>query len=539
MMESGRSVRGGWAVGIGLWLAFGNMATAADWPQWRGPDRNGIAPESPALSETWPPEGPPKVWQSEAIPSAEQGNLSSPVVAGGKVYLHVNWRYKDPIATRTLPDGGLRNLGWRPEKMPEELLKQVEEARASEERAKLPGNEVGKWVEAWAAAHLLTDEQKKLADVVKNRLNRGKDALGLGILDKLATIKDKPFATQEDLDKWLAENGIEEELKKKVVGQIPTTRDLADDTLVCLDAADGKTLWKVKFPSAATGWDASSTPCVAGKRLYVHGSQKNVYCLDVEKGNVVWTNRASQGNNISSSFLVQDGLAVILAGPLTAFDAQTGEVKWTQPKISGNNPSPVLWKNGDRMCVICNTGGNLGCADLKTGDVLWTVPGGSSSTTAVSNDLLVVFSDRKEVGMTGYRLLPDKAETAWTLALNDRGASPIIANGRVYAIGGGGGGRAVCVDVATGQAAWDEKVGSQEISSPILADGKIVALVDNYSSLAMWKASPEKFAILAKAKVGAAACTSPAFAGGKLFLRVSNGVACYDLTVKPPAPAAP
>ena len=35
-----------------------------DWPQWRGPNRDGVAPKSPALADSWPAEGPKKLWES-------------------------------------------------------------------------------------------------------------------------------------------------------------------------------------------------------------------------------------------------------------------------------------------------------------------------------------------------------------------------------------------------------------------------------------------------------------------------------------------
>ncbi|MEY2599927.1 MAG: hypothetical protein RLZZ142_2186, partial [Verrucomicrobiota bacterium] len=39
-------------------------AGAADWPSWRGPNRDDISPESDLLSE-WPAGGPQKRWMSE------------------------------------------------------------------------------------------------------------------------------------------------------------------------------------------------------------------------------------------------------------------------------------------------------------------------------------------------------------------------------------------------------------------------------------------------------------------------------------------
>lgn len=38
-----------------------SVAFAADWPQWRGPDRSGVSKET-GLLKTWPKNGPPLVW---------------------------------------------------------------------------------------------------------------------------------------------------------------------------------------------------------------------------------------------------------------------------------------------------------------------------------------------------------------------------------------------------------------------------------------------------------------------------------------------
>ncbi len=40
-------------------------ATGADWPQWRGPNHDGVSPETNLLA-TWPDEGPKVLWQHEA-----------------------------------------------------------------------------------------------------------------------------------------------------------------------------------------------------------------------------------------------------------------------------------------------------------------------------------------------------------------------------------------------------------------------------------------------------------------------------------------
>ena len=80
---------------------------------------------------------------------------------------------------------------------------------------------------------------------------------------------------------------------------------------------------------------------------------------------------------------------------------------------------------------------------------------------------------------------------------------------------------------------WDEKVATQEITSPVPADGKIIGVLDNHGSVAAWEASPDGFKLLAKARMPFAACTCPALVDGKLYVRLANAVACYDLVKQP------
>src|SRR5215831_1943026 len=64
---------------------FALPAGAADWPQWRGPERNGISQET-GLLKGWPKEGPKLLWQVKDI-----GNgYSTPAVVGERLYLLSN-----------------------------------------------------------------------------------------------------------------------------------------------------------------------------------------------------------------------------------------------------------------------------------------------------------------------------------------------------------------------------------------------------------------------------------------------------------------
>jgi outer membrane protein assembly factor BamB len=66
---------------IGTTLGSSN----SDWPQWRGPQRNGTSPERGLLRE-WPAAGPKLLWQVNDIGDG----YSTPAVVGKRIYLMSN-----------------------------------------------------------------------------------------------------------------------------------------------------------------------------------------------------------------------------------------------------------------------------------------------------------------------------------------------------------------------------------------------------------------------------------------------------------------
>ena len=65
--------------GLLVFLCALTSSPAAEWPQWRGPDRNGISSER--VPTTWPAEGPKVLWRA-----AVGTGFSSFSVSQGRVY---------------------------------------------------------------------------------------------------------------------------------------------------------------------------------------------------------------------------------------------------------------------------------------------------------------------------------------------------------------------------------------------------------------------------------------------------------------------
>jgi len=66
-------------------LIFPSISESADWPQWRGPDRDGISDET-GLLQQWPEGGPKLLWQVHELGDG----YGAPSIADGMIFLVVN-----------------------------------------------------------------------------------------------------------------------------------------------------------------------------------------------------------------------------------------------------------------------------------------------------------------------------------------------------------------------------------------------------------------------------------------------------------------
>ena len=67
--------------GVLLIAILAISARAADWPQWRGPQRDGISRET-GLLDTWPAGGPPQIWKTQGLGEG----YSALAIANGRLF---------------------------------------------------------------------------------------------------------------------------------------------------------------------------------------------------------------------------------------------------------------------------------------------------------------------------------------------------------------------------------------------------------------------------------------------------------------------
>ena len=513
-----------------LILLLGTACTVfGDWPQWRGPSRNGLVTDGVPLLNAFPEDGPKQLWKSDPIPSNDDGGHGSVVVVGNRVYMGIVWHSDLPSEKRELNDLVLRRLGYRNLDSSPELVEKMEKARM-DISPRLRGEKLKEWSDKWMEENLTKSQKQSLPGWIGSRFKKGKAAIPYADLRRLGKNAGRVFPTDQSFKKWLDDEGFSDLVKEQVIKIVPASVRVAKDVVVCMDATTGKTLWKTEAPGVPTGRKSSSTPCVSGGKVFTAGST-HAHCLDAITGKRLWSvELPSKGP--ASSFLVAGGKAFIMAGKLVAIDVKSGKEAWRSNEISASSSSPVLWETGGKKFLIVNTRKNISCVNLAVGAVIWTAPGGGDSTPAIDGEWMAVYCKDTKTGLAGYRISASGAKQLWKLPLDARRtqSSPVVYQGHVYLTGGE---NHLCVDIASGKVKWREKRQST-ISSPLIVDGKMITLEKKGSELVIIKASPKAHEELVKARVKTMWCPSPVVSNGRLYLRMADHVACFNLAEKLP-----
>ena len=455
--------------------ATDNAADAADWNQWRGPMRDGVDHDSPRLSLLKPNAAIKPIWKSENLASGREGGWGSPVVADGKAYLFIHGRTK------------LKALG----------------------KAKFP------WLPPDKRGHLTP---KQYQDYEKNR--RDEDET-----------RGQAYAFSE--------------------------------TLVCISVATGKTLWKKQQKSIYTRFVQSGTPLIANGKCYVQGAGRVARCYNANTGDTIWETKLPgdfRDEFTMSSFAMADGVVATLCGHLFALDAKSGKVLWQgdKRKTSGSHASPIVWNDAGKSYFIVNVAGSeTACFESGTGKEQWRVRTDANNATPVitargQTSHMITYAKSRRGGLQCHKITPTGTEKVWTYhGLADKGSSPVVVGDYVYAQGER---RLACVDLKSGEEKWATLINrrSPEYTSLVAADGKILYALESN----LWfHADPSKYTPIMDGKLdgeGVMASQethdarkaekvgkirplrgpSPALFGGKLIIRVSEGLICYDLAGK-------
>jgi outer membrane protein assembly factor BamB len=313
---------------------------------------------------------------------------------------------------------------------------------------------------------------------------------------------------------------------------------------LCLDANTGVILWEKevirqpgdKVPNAhPKNSDASPTPIVDGKRLFVHFGHHGTACLDLA-GKVLWRNTelgydAVHGNG-GSPIAVDDLLVYSIDGAdkqcVVALDQATGKVKWLTDRKSTavkkfSFCTPLAIEVDGRRQIVSPGSDMVAGYDAKSGAEIWRVryTGYSVTPRPVYGHGLIFLSTSFESPIL-LAIKPDgkgdvtQTHVAWTRKLASLFTPSALLDGReLYVVSDTG--IATCLDAKTGAVHWSERLGGDFSASPLLADGKIY--FQNEEGTGFVIKAGKTFELLAKNDLKEKTLASYAVANGAIFLR--------------------
>jgi outer membrane protein assembly factor BamB len=337
------------------------------------------------------------------------------------------------------------------------------------------------------------------------------------------------------------------------------TEDGHDCFAICVDAGTGKILFNEKVfhvdnpeplgNGSSMNCYATPSPLIEPGRLYVHFGSAGTACLDTRTAKVLWKRTdlpCRHYRGPSSSPVSFENLIILTFDGAdlqyhTALDKETGKTVWkTDRSVVWNDenvPGPMA-RDGDlrkahSTPLIANAGGkpmliSSGAKaaygyDPRTGHELWKVQYNDWSVAPrplFDNGIAFIVTGltKKElwaVKTSGQGDVTDSA-VLWKLKTHvGKYASPILVDGLIYTAADES--FITCVEAATGQVVWTERVGGKYAASPIYADGRLY-FFDQEGTTTVLKPG-RSLDVLATNPLPSGFMASPAAAGKALFLR--------------------
>lgn len=343
-------------------------------------------------------------------------------------------------------------------------------------------------------------------------------------------------------------------VKDGAVYLLSSSEDKTQLRLIAIDLDSGNEKWTKSFPHSENHLHkrntlASSTPAVDDDHVYVAHSDRDrtwVRCISVS-GTEVWSRDLgpAQSQHGFGTSPVIDGDRLILnfsqqaervkngkpgVSRIYAFDRSTGETLWETPVTSSRVCYGKPYVH-DGLVICANTGDGVFALSLDTGKMQWRNPVFRMrcvSSPIIAGDLAIGTSGSGGGGnhLVAVRMPTEPNQTPQEVYRIESAApyvpTSVVLDGAMFIIDDGG--VATCIDAQSGQLLWKKRIGGNFGASPIIVGDKCL-LVSLDGTATVIRASKE-FEKLGSVDLGGPVGATPAFANGRLLLRVGNELLC-------------
>jgi outer membrane protein assembly factor BamB len=343
-----------------LTAALGAQSQSGDWPQWRGPNRDGAAP---SFTE-------PAAWPSQLTRKwkVEVGlGYASPLVIGNRIYMFSRQGQDEVMSALDVESGKV-------------LWRTAYAAPFTMNPAAAPHGEGPKSTPVFANGKLYAIGMTGIVTAYDARDGKRlwqKPASPVATLyttHSFSPVVDRGLVvfhvggnnqgalTAFDADtgdpKWRW-SGDGPAYASPMIAEIEGTRQVVtftQDNLIGVAAATGELLWKLPYTVPYT--QNNITPILYGGMVIVSGLEQPVIALRVGKKNGKWeTEKVWENTSVSlamsNAVVARDtlfGMSSRNSGQFFALDAKTGKTLWTSPPRQGTNAAII--RAGDVLFLL-------------------------------------------------------------------------------------------------------------------------------------------------------------------------------------------
>lgn len=391
------------------WPAF----AADDWPQFRGPNRDGHSPDKNLLKE-WPDDGPPVAWKATEVGAG----FSSVAVVGDSVVTMGDKGDSCYVFAVSRTDG--TNL-WKAK------------VGASGGGGGYPGPRCTPTIDGDRVYAI-----GQHGDFVCVSLKDGKE--------KWRVSFSKDFKGSSGGWQYSESPLIDGD---KVV----CTPGGREATMLALNKMTGKVVWKGKTPAGESAGYSSIMPSSAGgTKQYVTLTSKGVASFDAKTGKLLWQfgttgdRFADNTANIPTVVLFDDPNRIFAAAgygrgaALISLASEGGKIeadeKYWSEKLKNKHGGIV--RVGKYLYGDHDDSGRIWCADAETGKIQWNrkdyARGGGSASICYADGMLYVRYQNGHVALVEAN--PEEYKTTGTFRVpngtGDCWAHPAVIGGKFY-----------------------------------------------------------------------------------------------------------
>ncbi len=389
-------------------------AVAADWPEWRGPERNGVSQET-GLLQQWPADGPKLLWQTKE----DIGHgYSTPSVVSDRIYLLGNKGLEDEFVQALSTDDG--HQIWKTH---------IGKVGNPDQKPSYPGARSTPTIDGEVLYALGSD-----GDLVCLGLSKGdvkwKKNLRTDFNGKPGTwaYAESPLV---DGDKLVITPGGKEA------------------TIVALNKKNGDVIWKGQSELAdgeAAAYASITIVDAAGKKQYIQFLGKGLVGVDADTGKFLWRyDRTAEGSPANIATPVSENSYIYTGthysgGGAVKLSPDAGGVKATQVYYDKKLPTAI----GGAVLVGENMYGTNRtltlCVDFKTGKVKWNKERGIAPASVCYADGRLYLHGENDGDVALLEATPDGYQERGHFTPSDVPADrtgkawtyPVIADGRLY-----------------------------------------------------------------------------------------------------------